>query len=216
MPQNLLGTWSEYIHPDDPILVLMLLCSVLIVAIALERWLNLQRAKSAIRRLDEKVVEAARRGDLEEARRLCEGVSTPVREIFTSGLDRALGRVRGLPRVAMNREQKRAIASFRNIVWTLGTAGALMPFVGLLGTVLGVMSSFHAISASGTGGFAVVSAGISAALIATAAGLFVALEAVIFFNYLQNAIAAVARELGLLVDETAELIETHARPAAER
>lgn len=214
MPPNPLGTWAEYIRLDDPILVLMLLSSVLIVAVALERWLNVRRARSTIRRLDERVVEAARRGDLEEARRLCENVKTPLREVFTSGLDRALGRVRGHPRLAMQREQRRALAHLRSIVWTLGTAGALMPFVGLLGTVLGVMASFHALGEAGAGGggFAVVSGGISAALIATAAGLFVALEAIIFFNFLQNSIAGAARELGLLVDETAEIIETHARP----
>ena len=89
-----------------------------------------------------------------------------------------------------------------------------MPFAGLLGTVLGVMGSFHAIGAAGTGGFAVVSAGISEALIATAAGLFVALEAVVFFNYLNAAITNVARELGLLVDELVELLETREVPDA--
>lgn len=207
MEQNPLHAWADYAHFDDPVLVLMLVSSVVIVAIALERWLNVRRFRSIVRRLDDKVVEAARKGNLEEARRLCENVPSPLREVFTAGLDRALGRVKGAPRMAMGREQKRATAQLKAAVWTLGTAGALMPFVGLLGTVLGVMSSFAAIGQSGAGGFAVVSAGISAALIATAAGLFVALEAIVFFNVLQNAIGSAARELGLLVDETLELIE---------
>lgn len=210
MPSSPLSAWTEHLRTDDPILVLMLVSSVLVVAIALERWLNLRRTRNSLRRIDERVVEAARRGDLEEARRLCEGVSSPVREVFASGFDRALGRSKGVPRMAMLREQKRVVANLRAIVWMLGTAGALMPFVGLLGTVLGVMSSFQAIGSSGSGGFPIVSAGISAALIATAAGLFVALEAIVFFNMLQNAIAGVARELGFLVDETLELLEVHA------
>lgn len=207
MNENPLSAWAEYAHFDDPILVLMLVSSVIIVAIALERWLNMRRARAVLRRIDDKVVEAARRGDLEEARRRCDGVPSPLREVFVAGLDRGLGRAKGDARGAMAREQKRAVAQMRAAVWTLGTAGALMPFVGLLGTVLGVMSSFAAIGQTGGGGFAVVSSGISAALIATAAGLFVALEAVVFFNILQNSIAAVARDLGLLVDETAELVE---------
>ncbi|MFZ5479412.1 MAG: MotA/TolQ/ExbB proton channel family protein [Myxococcota bacterium] len=211
---NPLDTFREFGHADDPILVVMLVCSVLIVAIALERWLNVRRMRGALRRVDERVVESARQGNLEEARRLCDNVPSPVREVFATGLDRALGRVRGVPRMAMQREQKRAVAQMRAVVWTLGSAGALMPFVGLLGTVLGVMSSFHAMGATGGGGFQVVSAGISAALIATAVGLFVALEAVVFFNILQNNIAGVSRELGLLVDETLELIETHAKRAS--
>jgi biopolymer transport protein ExbB len=116
--------------------------------------------------------------------------------------------------MAMQRETKRAVATLKAGIWILGTSGALMPFIGLLGTVLGVMGSFQAIGSAGTGGFAVVSAGISEALIATAAGLFVALEAIIFFNYLQNAIGGTARELALLVDELNELLESREAASA--
>jgi biopolymer transport protein ExbB len=202
---------EQFVRLDDPILVIMLAASVLLVAVALERWLNVRRARVALRRVDDVVLEAARKGDLVEARRLADSVASPVREVFTIGFDRGLGRVKGPPRPGMNREQKRVAASLRAVVWTLGTAGALMPFVGLLGTVVGVMASFQAIGEAGAGGFAVVSAGISAALIATAAGLFVALEAIIFFNVLNNLIGAAVRELGLLVDEAHELIELHER-----
>jgi biopolymer transport protein ExbB len=198
----------ETLKAGGPMMVMMILASVLIVALALERWINVIRAGRAVRRLDDKVIEAARKGNFEEARRLCDTVGSPSRDVFTAGLDRALGRVKGQPRMAMQREQKRAVASLKAGIWMLGTAGALMPFVGLLGTVLGVMGSFQAIGSAGTGGFAVVSAGISEALIATAAGIFVALEAIIFFNYLQNAIGGVARDMSLLVDELNELLES--------
>ncbi|MDP2306081.1 MAG: MotA/TolQ/ExbB proton channel family protein [Pseudomonadota bacterium] len=203
-PESLVDT----LKAGGPMMVLMILASVLIVALALERWINVIRVGRAVRRLDDKVIEAARKGNFEEARRLCDSVGSPSRDVFTVGLDRALGRVKGQPRMAMQREQKRAVASLKAGIWMLGTAGALMPFIGLLGTVLGVMGSFHAIGSAGTGGFAVVSAGISEALIATAAGLFVALEAIIFFNFLQNAVGGVARDLGLLVDELNELLES--------
>jgi biopolymer transport protein ExbB len=204
---------SAFLSADDPILVLMLASSVIIVAIALERWLAVRRVRVALARVDDKVLAAARQGNLDEARRLCESVGAPIGDVFAVGLDRALGRVKGQPRSAMGRGQKRVAASLRAVVWTLGTAGALMPFVGLLGTVVGVMASFKAIGESGAGGFAIVSAGISAALVATAAGLFVALEAVVLFNILNQRIAATVRELALLVDETLELIDTHAGPA---
>jgi biopolymer transport protein ExbB len=186
----------------------MILSSVLLVALALERWVNVLRVRRAIRRLDDRAVEAARKGNIEEARRLCDGVGSPAREVFAAGLDRALGRVKGNARMAMQREQKRAAAQMRAGIWILGTAGALLPFAGLLGTVVGVMGSFQAIGDAGTGGFAVVSAGISEALIATAAGIFVALEAIIFFNYLQASIGGTARDLALLVDELLEILET--------
>jgi biopolymer transport protein ExbB len=203
----------ETLKAGGPTMVVMILSSVLLVALALERWVNVLRVKRAVRRLEDRALEAARKGNLEEARRLCEGVGSPAREVFTVALDRALGRVKGNPRAAMQREQKRATAQLKSGIWMLGTAGALLPFAGLLGTVIGVMSSFQAIGDAGTGGFAVVSAGISEALIATAAGLFVALEAIVFFNYLQAAIGGAARELALVGDELLELLET--REAAD-
>jgi biopolymer transport protein ExbB len=204
----------ETLKAGGPMMVLMILASVLIVALALERWLNVMRVRRGVNRVDARVLQAARKGNFEEARKLCDQLGSPVRDVFVAGLDRGLGKVRGNPRMAMQRAQKRATASLKAGIWILGSAGALMPFAGLLGTVLGVMGSFHAIGAAGTGGFAVVSAGISEALIATAAGLFVALEAVVFFNYLNAAITNVARELGLLVDELVELLETREVPDA--
>lgn len=193
---------------SDPLMILMAVSSIFIVALALERLLTLARLRRQMAIAEKSVLGPARKTTLEEARKGCDSVGAPVRIVFTSGLDRALGRTRGDAGMAMGREQKRVVGAMRAWVWMLGTAGALMPFIGLLGTVLGVMSSFRAIGDSGQGGFAVVSAGISQALIATAVGLFVALEAVVLFNLLQNIIMKLARDLALQVDEMVELIET--------
>lgn len=191
---------------NDPLMMLMVASSLAIVALAAERFLLMVRMWFNLGRAQSRVVAVARKGSLEDARKGADSLASPIREVFAGGLDRALGRVRGDAAKCMNREQKRAAGRFRALLWVLGTMGALMPFVGLLGTVIGVMASFRAIGDSGQGGFAVVSAGISQALIATALGLFVALEAVVLFNFLQNFAAKLARDLQLLVDETLELI----------
>ena len=68
----------------------------------------------------------------------------------------------------------------------LATIGATAPFVGLLGTVVGVINAFVGIASSGSGGIGAVSAGIAEALVETALGLFVAIPAVWFYNYLQS------------------------------
>ena len=180
--------------------------SVLIVALAIERMVALWRFRRDLRVVEGPVLSLAREGDIAGARKRCEELRTVVGAVFAAGFDRALGKVRGQPASALVREQKRALGQLRSLVWILGTAGAMMPFVGLFGTVIGVMGSFAAIGESGTGGFPVVSAGISEALVATAAGLFVALEAVLFYNFLQNAIARTGRDMGLLVDEVIELL----------
>ncbi len=79
-------------------------------------------------------------------------------------------------------------------LWILGTIGSSAPFVGLFGTVWGIMGSFKAIGSAGKAGFTVVAGTISEALIATAAGIIVAVFAVIFYNYLQIKISEVASE----------------------
>lgn len=199
---------------QDPLMILMVLASIFAVAISLERLLVMLRGFWALRVVEARVLTPLRLGKLEEARTGARAVGGPIRDVFIAVMDRATGKIVGDPAMALGREQKRAVAAYKAWLWTLGTTGALMPFVGLLGTVVGVMGSFRAIGESGQGGFAVVSAGISQALIATAVGLFVALEAVVLFNLLQNLAGAVARRLAFAADECLELIRTRAPAVA--
>ena len=187
------------------LVLFMLLTSLLLVAVAFERAFLLLRVGMSIRGAA-RVVQAARKGTLEDARKACGKLGGPTTTIFTAGLDRALGTIRGDATRAMLREQKRLGGVMKARTWILATAGALMPFVGLFGTVLGVMASFQAIGETGQGGFAVVSVGISRALIATAVGIAVALEGVVLFNVLQSISQKLSRELSLLIDELLELI----------
>jgi biopolymer transport protein ExbB/TolQ len=83
----------------------------------------------------------------------------------------------------MARATGEMIAWLERYLGILGTLGNIAPFIGLFGTVLGIMDAFGAIGRTGSGGFATVSTGIYKALAATAAGLFVAIPAVIAYNY---------------------------------
>jgi len=75
------------------------------------------------------------------------------------------------------------LEALKGNIWMLGTTGVSAPFIGLLGTVIGIIKSFQSMAVEGSGGFAVVAGGISEALVATALGLAVAIIAVIFYNY---------------------------------
>jgi biopolymer transport protein ExbB len=86
----------------------------------------------------------------------------------------------------------------------LATVGSVAPFVGLLGTVLGIITAFQGIATTGSGGLASVSAGISEALIETAFGLAVAIPSVLGFNYLNG---LVVREETMLNNAAGELID---------
>ena len=75
------------------------------------------------------------------------------------------------------------LLELKRYIWVLATSGASAPFIGLFGTVVGILTAFQSMAIMGTGGFSVVAAGISEALISTALGLAVAIIAVIFYNY---------------------------------
>ena len=74
----------------------------------------------------------------------------------------------------------------RRFLWVLGTIGSSAPFIGLFGTVVGIIGAFKDMASTGKGGFSVVAHSLSEALVATAAGIVVAVIAVVSFNYFQN------------------------------
>src|SRR5262249_51180534 len=89
-----------------------------------------------------------------------------------------------LERVATERNFAEVQGAGSNL-WVLGTIGSSAPFIGLFGTVLGIIRAFHAIALAGTGGFAVVAAGLLGGLIGPALGLAGGLVAVICYHYFQ-------------------------------
>ncbi|MBW1884897.1 MAG: MotA/TolQ/ExbB proton channel family protein, partial [Deltaproteobacteria bacterium] len=103
---------------------------------------------------------------------------------FHEGLEWKNVAAEDLDRVFATRRAELA-SGLKRGVWMIGTVGSLAPFVGLFGTVVGIIRAFGVMSESGETGFQVVSANLSEALIATAAGLGVAIVALSFFNYLQ-------------------------------
>lgn len=91
-------------------------------------------------------------------------------------------------------------------LWVLGSISASAPFVGLFGTVVGIMESFKAIGITGKSGFSVVAAGISEALIATAAGIMVAVVALLFYNFLQSRVNTLAQDFRIKLEELVDML----------
>ncbi len=84
---------------------------------------------------------------------------------------------------AIQRETAVEVARFKKGTGALATIGSISPFVGLFGTIFGIINAFQSMAMSGSGGLATVSAGIAEALITTALGIGVAIPSVVFFNY---------------------------------
>ncbi len=107
----------------------------------------------------------------------------------------------------MERERQRVNVRLKRGLWILATVGATAPFIGLFGTVVGIMSAFHQMAQTGQGGFAVVASGISEALITTASGIAVAVLAVVLFNVLNTHVQRLTLQLRLLTEEYLELVQ---------
>jgi biopolymer transport protein ExbB/biopolymer transport protein TolQ len=110
---------------------------------------------------------------------------------------------------ALERQAAREVQSFKRGLGILATVGSTAPFVGLLGTTMGIVNSFQLMAASGSGGLATVSAGIAEALVTTAFGLLVAIPAVMAFNFLQGWIDARAVDLAESSNEFLDLVSKH-------
>jgi biopolymer transport protein ExbB len=105
---------------------------------------------------------------------------------------------------AVDRSALRTVNDLRRGLGALATVGSTAPFVGLLGTVSGIITAFQAMAATGSGGLASVSAGISEALVTTAFGLLVAIPAVMMFNYLTNRVEDMQVDI---TDSATELVD---------
>jgi biopolymer transport protein TolQ len=186
-------TWEtirSLVHDEWPILLLLLLWSVAGLAVICERFYALWGVLPKSEVFKNRVVDAISSGDLSKASALCETANDPLGEVFGRGL-RIFAKTPHKTTEAVNSQRTVALAAFRRYLWALGTVGSSAPFVGLFGTVVGILKAFQSMSQAGTGGFKVVSQGIAAALVATAAGLLVAIYAIIAYNYFVAKIAAI-------------------------
>ncbi len=110
---------------------------------------------------------------------------------------------------ALNRASNTEMTKLESALGFLATTGSASPFIGLFGTVWGIMETFKAIGARGSATLAVVAPGISEALIATAAGLAAAIPAVIFYNYFLNKSKTMVQEMDNFADEFLNIVERY-------
>jgi len=165
--------------------------SILALWILLERMWRFSGIDRGTRKLTQDTIEKLVRRDLAGARGLCEASKAPIAKIFLEAMRWRNIALEDLERVIATSRQE-AASSLKRGLWVVGTIGSLAPYIGLFGTVVGIIRAFQDMAEHGAGGFEVVAAGISEALVATAAGLFVAIIALLFFNYLQVRVGAIA------------------------
>lgn len=208
---NHLGSLSDALRAGGVTLATILLCSILVVAIAVERLVAQWRFLDKVRNLGEAIKRCLYRGAIAEARAACERSNSPAAEIFLVGFER-LGRSSATAlAAAVDRERLRVALTMKGQLWLLGTIGATAPFIGLFGTTWGILRAFQQIGLTKQAGIDVVGPGIAEALVTTAAGILVAIEAVVVYNYFMARLQRMSIELRLMVEEFVELV-TETKP----
>jgi biopolymer transport protein ExbB len=186
----------------------ILLGSIAAVIIGIERSLFLRGFANKARELHEQILRALLRGDAAIALHECDRSHVATAALYRAAFDRANRPDRVAD--AVDRARREVIQALRAPLWVLATLGAVMPFVGLFGTVVGILGAFRQIGISHQSGFDTVAPAISEALITTAGGLAVAVEAVVLFNIFQARIAKEAFDMTLRSDELTEVVIDHA------
>ena len=184
---NLLGMFQQGWLTTYPLLG----ASVIAFGVFLERLWRFRGLHDETRALTKSTIDALVKRDLDGARRLCEESKQPIAEIFLEAMRWRNVPLEDLERV-LSTSRHEAAYDLKRGLWMIGTIGSLAPYVGLFGTVVGIIRAFADMAEHGAGGFEVVAAGISEALIATAMGLAVAIVSLLFFNYLQTRVGLIA------------------------
>lgn len=186
---------------DVWVLWLLMASSVLSVAVIADRWRAFRRNRSRADALAAALEPHLARGDAAAALAEARGFPTLEGRVAVAGLDRyAMGAETVADVMEAQLIRERQDLERRLIV--LGTLGNNAPFVGLFGTVLGIIKAFNDLAVSGSSGVSVVMAGISSALIATAFGILVAIPAVVANNYFEtrlNELVASSERVSLLI-----------------
>lgn len=194
------------------VLWLLVALSILSIGVMIERFMFYSKRKIDTEALGKALKQALNGGDPGAFVERYQGEQAMAAQVAVIGVR---DRDRGVDVVSelMNSEKARARAEHERLLVILGTLGNNAPFIGLFGTVLGIIKAFDDLRRDATGGAEVVHEGISEALVATAVGLLVAIPAVIAFNYYNRRV----REAVTGTDEIAHVVlgELHGAPKAD-
>jgi len=211
---SLADMWAHMSWPPKLIVGTLFIMEVWSLAVIIDRALYFSAARSQSREFAPKVAGALKNGNLDEAIKIADRTKkSHLAEVVTSGLQefRSFGSGGAITEAQIESSQ-RALERSEAIVHSklkrglggLATIGSTAPFIGLLGTVIGILNAFQSIATSKTSGIGQVAGGISEALVTTAFGLIVAIPAVMTFNYFTNKVEAFDVEMD---NSSSELVD---------
>ena len=190
----------ELIKSGGWVMALIIPCSIAALAIIGERLWSLQKKFVTPPNLLPQVQQWLARKELDENRLKLLRESSPLGRVLAAGLVNRK-HSREVIREAIQDSGRHLVPDLERYLRTLGTIAAISPFLGLLGTVLGMIEMFAGIGSRGVGDPSIVANGIAQALVATASGLLVAIPSLMFYRYFRGRVSE------LLVDMEQEAIK---------
>lgn len=202
----------QVMERGGPLLWPILVCSIVTVALGLERWISLRRARVVAPKFSRKFLDELRGGRLDRATALevCRHNGSPMAAVFEEGL-KHWGRPRVEVRAAVDEVGMRQVALLRRNLRALQGSANIATLLGLLGTILGMIEAFNDVAQQqGLGRAEVLANGIAQALLTTAAGLAVAIPSLFLHTYFAGRVERLVFEMDQFA---AEIVESASGPA---
>ena len=202
-------TFLEAIKAGGLLMWVLMACSMVSVAVIIERMVYYyQRSRVSRGAFMNSIQHELKKGNLQSALAVCKNAVTPFASVVSAGLN-AFHSDEDDIEEALERQMMTEVGQLEHRTAIIGTIGSTAVYIGLLGTVLGVIKAFGDISRAGSSGVDVVITGISQALVCTAAGLFVAIPAVMAYNYFIKRVNRFVMDMELSASEIAGFIKTY-------
>ena len=182
-------------HAEFATLVVLIGCSILALAVVLERALSYKKTFAHSRSFKSSLRPLLEAADEEQIKTACGQSDAPLAATLAAIWEVNVKLRPEQTEILLRQALDSVSLRLRRFLAILATLAGTAPFIGLFGTVLGIMHTFADISRQGFGGPAAVSAGISQALVATAAGLAVAIPSVIFYNVYTRKVNGAVKEV---------------------
>ena len=213
--------WDHMAWMARSVAIVLFIESIWSLAVMIDRYLYFSAARKQSREFAPKVAGALKDSKLEEAIKIADrNKKSHLAEVVTAGLQEfrassgtATDETIASAGRALERAEAIVHAKLKRGLSVLATIGATAPFVGLLGTVIGILHAFHAIATQKIAGIGAVAGGISEALVTTAFGLLVAIPAVMAFNYFTGRVEAFDVEMD---NSSSELVDYFIKQSHKR
>lgn len=209
-----LSMWKSMGWLARIVVIILFIMSGWSIGVMIDRWMAFSAARKQSRAFAPQVAGALKNGNIEEAIKIAErNKKSHLAKVVVAGLQefKAHGESSDIPgetieasKRALERAEAIVHAELKRGLGGLATIGSTAPFVGLFGTVVGILNAFRGIATSKATGLGAVAGGIAEALVTTAVGLFVAIPAVMMFNYLTGRVEAFDVEMD---NSSSELVD---------